>query len=86
MPSEPLEAEFSFPPALSSAQDDEYRELAHEGPLSLTKSAGGSTLNVAEPTTVKDLEAAYEHRGIHIVEFEKGAGEDPREWGKARKW
>ncbi|KAG6819143.1 hypothetical protein H0H93_014918 [Arthromyces matolae] len=34
MPSEPIEAEFALPPILSQAQEEEYRTLDQEGPLS----------------------------------------------------
>ncbi|KAG6809193.1 hypothetical protein H0H92_001192 [Tricholoma furcatifolium] len=90
MPSEPLEAEFVYPPALSPAQEDEYRVLDTEGPLSLThpSSRQHSTLvdNSSEKVCIGDLEKQYGREGIHIVEFEPGKGENPREWGAAKKW
>ncbi|KAF9043853.1 MFS general substrate transporter [Hymenopellis radicata] len=70
MPSEPLEAEFASPPALSKDQEDEFRQLDMEGPLA----------------TLAELERAFTKEGIHIVTFEKGKGEDPREWAKGKKW
>jgi hypothetical protein len=77
MPSEPIEAEFTSPPALSKGQEDEFRQLEMEGPLSSTD---GKEHDLA------DLERALSKEGNHIVTFESGNGEDPREWGKGKKW
>ncbi|KAG6864400.1 hypothetical protein C0991_009870 [Blastosporella zonata] len=87
MPSEPLEAEFVYPPALSPSQEEEYRVLDTEGPLTLTHTSTkrNSTL-VNEKVSVGDLKKRYEHEGIHIVEFEPGEGENPREWNASKKW
>lgn len=74
MPSEPLEAEFAVPPALSTAQEDALRQFEKESPLSGTSAAG----SVAE--------IALSHEGIHIVTFEEGKREDPREWSHGKKW
>ncbi|KAG6833256.1 hypothetical protein H0H87_009431 [Tephrocybe sp. NHM501043] len=83
MPAEPIEAEFVFPPALSQRQEEEYRHLEREGPLS----RASSHATVTDGTlSVHDLEKYYTIHGVHIVEFEPGTGEDPREWGVGRKW
>ncbi|KAJ7773860.1 MFS polyamine transporter [Mycena metata] len=81
MPSEPIEAEFIHPPALSKLQEEELRQLEREGPYgeSATASKVGSL-------SVQDLEAAFKEAGTHLVTFEPGTGEDPREWGSVRKW
>lgn len=71
MPSEPIEAEFVHPPALTEKQEEQLRQLEREGPDS-------------QQTTVLDIEGA--HPEALIVTFEKGAGEDPREWPKVKKW
>ena len=90
MPSEPIEAEFIRPPALTNAQEDEYRVLDREGPLSLhsthTETCVGSGTPGSPEVTVKELEADRTREGYHIVSFEKTAGEDPREWSLSRKW
>ncbi|TRM63626.1 major facilitator superfamily domain-containing protein [Schizophyllum amplum] len=91
MPSEPLEAEFASPPALSKAQEDELRELEREGPLKSEAPSLTETVITHKNDTngVPDLDRLHTRRsrqGYNIVEFEKGAGEDPREWGKMRKW
>ncbi|KAJ7457263.1 MFS polyamine transporter [Mycena galericulata] len=83
MPSEPLEAEFIHPPALSESQEDELRELALEGPLPSTFWSPNATLAKGSSLSLHDIEA---RDGMHVVMFEPGAGEDPREWGSARKW
>lgn len=90
MPSEPIEAEFISPPALTNAQEDEYRVLDREGPLSRhsthTQTFVGSGTPGSPEVTVKELEADRTREGYHIVSFEKSAGEDPREWSLSRKW
>ncbi|KAF5384078.1 hypothetical protein D9615_003429 [Tricholomella constricta] len=88
MPSEPLEAEFAFPPALSPAQEEEYRTLDTEGPLALSRHHTNTLVNDKDNdrVSIHDLKEHYKHDGIHLVEFEPGKGEDPREWGFGRKW
>lgn len=83
----PPEAEFVNPPALSEERDGEYREFEVEGGLIVSNSLNG-TLNLSceGPPDINDVEAALSKKGFKIVEFEKGAAEDPREWGKAKKW
>ncbi len=83
MPSEPLEAEFIFPPALTQAQEEEYRQLDLEGPISLTRTA--TAVSGAAPD-LAELERGFTRDGIHVVTFEKGKNEDPREFGRAMKW
>ncbi|KAF9463757.1 MFS polyamine transporter [Collybia nuda] len=81
MPSEPLEAEFACPPALSRAQEDEFRNLEREGPLSRQ-----STRHSTAVASIADIEDEYKHRGVRVVTFDQGTGEDPREWSKGKKW
>lgn len=81
MPSEPIEAEFAFPAALSPAQEEEYRQLEQEGPLSRS-----ITVTSSHAPTIRDEVAHFKQDGYKIVEFDKGAGEDPREWSKGQKW
>ncbi|CAK5276604.1 unnamed protein product [Mycena citricolor] len=82
MPSEPIEAELAYPAALSRAQEEEFRQLEHEGPLpSQTATKLGSSSH-----SLGDLEANFMRAGKHVVKFEPGAGEDPREWSLGRKW
>ncbi|KII93524.1 hypothetical protein PLICRDRAFT_395433 [Plicaturopsis crispa FD-325 SS-3] len=87
MPAEPIEAEFASPPALSREQEEEFREVGHEGLFLPSDNASSPTHTLANvPTRLKDVERAFSEKGIKIVEFTKGAGEDPREWGKPKKW
>ncbi|TRM69786.1 major facilitator superfamily domain-containing protein [Schizophyllum amplum] len=90
MPFEPIEAEFASPPALSKAQEDELRQLEREGPLeSEAPSLSETVTHVHDPNETPDLarlQTQLSRRGFNIVEFAKGAGEDPREWSKMRKW
>ncbi|KAK1232772.1 hypothetical protein PQX77_004097 [Marasmius sp. AFHP31] len=79
MPSEPIEAEFIRPPALTPGQEEEFRQLEQEGPLST------STLGSAA-TSLKAIEEGYKKEGVKIVSFEPGSGEDPREFPKFKKW
>lgn len=84
MASEPAEAVFARPPALSQEQEDEYRTLDRED---LFGSHAPTIVNDwEEPTTLAALERSYTASGIHVVRFEAGKGEDPREWSKRRKW
>ena len=73
MPSEPVEAEFIRPPALTNAQEDEYRILDREGPLSRhsthTETFVGSGTPGSPEVTVKELEADRTREGYHIVSF-----------------
>ncbi|KAG5636686.1 hypothetical protein H0H81_007147 [Sphagnurus paluster] len=101
MPLEPIEAAFASPPALSRAQEDEFRTLAQEGPLSLAHALSqasrfaphdlesGTTTVVGTPPNEKvgvaDLAAQYKKEGVKLVDFEPGAGENPREWDAGRK-
>ncbi|KAJ6551861.1 major facilitator superfamily domain-containing protein [Mycena capillaripes] len=80
MPSEPLEAEFVHPPALSEFQEEDLRQLEREGVLH-----GTQTATKIGSASLQDPEAAFAP-GAHMVTFEPGTGEDPREWGRARKW
>ncbi|KAJ7143806.1 hypothetical protein C8R44DRAFT_724828 [Mycena epipterygia] len=78
MPSEPLEAEFVHPPALSESQEEELRQLELEGPLPPPFPQESQTATkVGSLASIRDLEAAF---------TKDGTGEDPREWGRARKW
>ncbi|RDB29863.1 hypothetical protein Hypma_013845 [Hypsizygus marmoreus] len=89
MPSEPLEAEFAFPPALTRHQEDEYRVLDREGPIPLSpRSTRHSTVvaNASGNVSITDLEKQFQDEGVRVVSFEKGVGEDPREWGLGKKW
>ncbi|KAK0458255.1 spermine transporter [Desarmillaria tabescens] len=83
MPSEPLEAEFISPPALTQAQEEEFRQLDLEGPIPLTRTA---TAVSGPAPDLGELERGFTRNGIHVVVFEKGKGEDPREFGRAMKW
>ncbi|KAE9411519.1 MFS polyamine transporter [Gymnopus androsaceus JB14] len=82
MPSEPIEAEFATPPALSQAQEEEFRQLELEGPLHVSR-LPTSAENI---TSIQELERKLTRDGFHIVGFEKGQQEDPREWSRGRKW
>lgn len=92
MPSEPFEAEFVYPPALSPDQEEEYRQLDREGPLTspLSRhSTHGTATYVGtgdDIVNVKSLEKERKNEGYHIVTFEEGKHENPREWGMGRKW
>ena len=99
MSSEPIEAGFARPPALTTQQDEEFRVLNQEEGFGL-----GKGLIVGTPTTisrqsthvsrrdglsnptVNDLARIHTKEGYRIVEFDKGTGEDPREWSHPRKW
>ncbi|KAF8996141.1 major facilitator superfamily domain-containing protein [Cyathus striatus] len=74
MPSEPVEAILAYPPILTPEQEEQFRTLEQEGgPLS-------------RHTTLHELEQTYTRTGYHVVTFDKGKGEDPREWSKFQKW
>ena len=36
--------------------------------------------------TVSELKEIHRKEGFKIVEFDKGTGEDPREWSNGKKW
>jgi len=77
MPSEPIEAEFAHPPALTLAQEEEFRQLEQEGPL-VSPTLGSAA------TSLKAIEDGYRKEGLKIVSFERG--EDPREFSRFKKW
>ncbi|KIY72592.1 polyamine transporter [Cylindrobasidium torrendii FP15055 ss-10] len=79
MPSEPIEAEFTIPAALTREQEEELRQIEHEGPL--TRAQSQVTF-----TDLAALEKGFESGGVKVVKFEVGKAEDPREWSKFRKW
>ncbi|KAF5389508.1 hypothetical protein D9757_004190 [Collybiopsis confluens] len=82
MASEPAEATFARPPDLSPSQEEVYRVLDREhGQLSRA-----TTAVVGETSSVVALEESCTNQGIHVVTFDKGKDEGPREWPKARKW
>ncbi|PPR07179.1 hypothetical protein CVT26_012609 [Gymnopilus dilepis] len=96
MPSEPIEAEFARPPALSREQEEQFRTLEVERlpsllsrpPTHVPGTPDSVTAYEGTPTicTVDDLTNELKREGYRIVEFEKGTGEDPREWSKGKKW
>jgi len=100
MSSEPIEAGFARPPALSPQQEDEFRYLNQEEGFGL-----GQGLVIGTPNTisrqstrasrtcgrnshpdVNELARIHTKEGYRIVEFDKGTGEDPREWSAGSKW
>ncbi|KIJ54461.1 hypothetical protein M422DRAFT_73490 [Sphaerobolus stellatus SS14] len=85
MPSEPIETAFVYPPALSPEQEEVLRTLELEGPIPLARPASRRSTFAATPT-LHDLEITYSKEGFHVVNFDKGTGEDPREWSKGKKW
>ncbi|KIY53144.1 MFS general substrate transporter [Fistulina hepatica ATCC 64428] len=86
MPSEPIEAEFAVPPALTTAQEEEFRILEREGPLSDSVTQLDIDVDTAPAPDLAVLSKTRTNDGYHIVAFEPGAGEDPREWSKGKKW
>lgn len=82
---EPIEAEFIYPPALTSAQEEQFRELDIEGPLQRPTPSSDETANARAPS-LKELERAFTRQGVNVVQFTPGAGEDPREWTRGKKW
>lgn len=87
MASEPLEAEFAFPPVLSQAQEDEYRTLGIEGPLPLSPFSTRHSIIVGHGSLgIADIEKKFEDQDARIVKFDKDTGEDPREWSYGKKW
>ncbi|KAH9478677.1 Major facilitator superfamily multidrug transporter NAG4 [Psilocybe cubensis] len=100
MPSEPIEAQFSYRhPVLSGEHEEEFRTLEIENlestqlgrklslkhPDEVTVVASDGT-PLHRPSTLHDLEEIHLKEGYKIVKFEKGKGEDPREWSKLKKW
>ncbi|KAH9475800.1 Major facilitator superfamily multidrug transporter NAG4 [Psilocybe cubensis] len=91
MPSEPIEAEFARPPVLSKEQEEEFRTLEQENipaHASGVSTPGSVTYdgNHVQFTTIDELEKLHTKEGYKLVTFEKGKGEDPRDWGKGKKW
>lgn len=92
MPSEPIEAELIRPPALSPEQEEEFRNLEIENLRSqLSRQATQGTTTYAGSPSIRtanahELEQVRTKQGYQIVAFDKGNGEDPREWGNGKKW
>ncbi|KAF8898032.1 MFS polyamine transporter [Gymnopilus junonius] len=96
MSSEPIEAEFARPPVLSREQEERFRTLEVERlpsvlsrpPTHVPGTPDTATEYDRTPTigTIDDLTNELKKEGYKIVEFEKGTGEDPREWSNGKKW
>ncbi|PPQ90717.1 hypothetical protein CVT25_005025 [Psilocybe cyanescens] len=91
MPSEPIEAEFARPPVLSKEQEEEFRTLELENipaHLSGSSTPGSVTYDGThnQLTTIDELKKMRAKEGYKLVAFEKGLSEDPRDWGKGKKW
>ncbi len=65
--------------SLQTAFEDGKEEAFDPSPDIVMASAIDKTLE-------KDVEVASSQRDYTFVTFEKGTGEDPREWSSARKW
>ncbi|KAJ3562134.1 hypothetical protein NP233_g9767 [Leucocoprinus birnbaumii] len=85
MLSEPIEAELVNPSVLSPYQEEEFRQLKRKGPLTRYSSTHTQVSSPLE-TNLHDLEKSYAKNGYHIVTFEEGKHEDPREWTHGCKW
>ncbi|KAF9554045.1 MFS polyamine transporter [Agrocybe pediades] len=95
MASEPIEAAFARPPALSRETEENFRTLEQENlrlaPSISRRTSRGST---HEPTlagtppnpTINELVKIRTNEGYKLVTFDKGTGEDPREWSFGKKW
>lgn len=83
---EPIEAEFQS--ALSKEQEEQFRQLDIEGPLHRpgTNIPDDEKTVSERPPSLNELEKSFTKQGLHIVTFEPGACEDPREWGLGWKW
>ncbi|PPQ69265.1 hypothetical protein CVT24_000071 [Panaeolus cyanescens] len=90
MPSEPIEAAIAYPPILSEEQEEDFRTLDAENTISRRSTHGSATYTGGHSPrrvpTVHDLEELHTKEGYIIVKFEKGKGEDPREWSNGKKW
>lgn len=77
---EPIEAEMARPPVFNPRQEETLRdeEVEHDGAIAGRQ---GSDIN-----TLHEHQEAEKAKGRIIVDFEPGSREDPRNWGKGRKW
>ncbi|KAL0579081.1 hypothetical protein V5O48_002923 [Marasmius crinis-equi] len=81
MPSEPIEAEFARPPALTTTQEEKFRQLEQEGPADSNHTLAGTS---AGTSSLSAVEEGYRKEGVKIVTF--GPGEDPRQFPQFKKW
>lgn len=88
---EPIEAEFANPPIFSPAQEKHIQHAPigdlHDDP-DITANPSPTTTaapSVHQHTTTHDTELEAGEK-FTLVEFTPGAGEDPKEWGKGKKW
>jgi len=77
---EPVEAEFANPPIFTNKQEHILEDEAIERPGAIT-GVNGSDSDTRAGTPVNE-----KLKGKILVDFEPGTREDPREWGKGRKW
>lgn len=88
---EPIEAEFASPPIFSPEQEKHIQhaplgdlhddvDVSHDA--SPTTTAAPS---VHQNTAAHDIEGEAGEK-FTLVEFEPGTGENPKEWGKGKKW
>jgi hypothetical protein len=92
---EPVEAEFARPPIFNTAQERVLREedvelgraISNLAPPTNSVTSSNAPSQTAtlheEPKTAGELERGEKKI---IVYFEEGAGENPREWSKGKKW
>lgn len=90
---EPVEAEMARPAVFTPKQEAELQNRDAEGDGAgagaASSSASSTTLNhgPVHPqggAVQGDIESGNEK--YTLVEFEPGTGEDPKEWGKGKKW
>ncbi|CAK9784646.1 putative polyamine transport protein specific for spermine [Cutaneotrichosporon oleaginosum] len=77
---EPIEAEAARPPIFNAQQEETLRDEPVERDGAITGS------NHSDTHTLHEHVEAEKAKGRIIVDFEPGSREDPRNWGKGRKW
>ncbi|GHJ86014.1 hypothetical protein NliqN6_2416 [Naganishia liquefaciens] len=88
---EPIEAEFAAPPIFSPAQEKHMQHAPigdlHDDPDVTANPSPTTTAapSVHQHTTMHDAELEAGEK-FTLVEFTPGTGEDPKEWGKGKKW
>lgn len=76
---EPIEAEMARPPIFNERQEQilQDEEIEREGAIVPSDQSDNHTLTD---------QIAEKAKGRIVVDFEPGSREDPRSWGKGRKW
>ncbi|KAG7096278.1 hypothetical protein E1B28_003726 [Marasmius oreades] len=86
--SEPFEVEFVSPIQTTFVDPVREDQIFNQSEKKKKKHAKGNSDETVTSVVIRDVEEGYkeEDQGVKVVSFTPGTGENPKEWGKAKKW